>query len=106
MRTVIALSLICATLARIQPALADTLRCGGALIEPGADAAYVLEKCGQPNQALGSGSERGSYANTAPSASLRAGRWRYHRGPGKFPVVVAIGDDGRVQAIRFERHRD
>ncbi|OLB09927.1 MAG: hypothetical protein AUH10_13350 [Gammaproteobacteria bacterium 13_2_20CM_66_19] len=34
----------------IQPALADTLRCGSVLIEVGADASYVLAKCGEPTR--------------------------------------------------------
>lgn len=106
MRSVITLTLICVGLAQMQPAFADTLRCGASLVEPGDDAAYVLERCGEPNQDPRLGSARGTYADLYPYVVLRADRWRYHRGRGKFPVVLVIGDDGRVQAIHYEKHRD
>jgi hypothetical protein len=97
-------------LALLEPASANTLRCGSVLIEPGDDAAYVLEHCGVPT--LSSQPNESSY-RTRPSGNLypyqgiamRADRWRYDRGPGKLPVVLTIGDDGRVAAIEFEQHR-
>jgi hypothetical protein len=110
MRAVIplTLALACASLGQIRPASADTLRCGSALIEPGDDAGYVLEKCGEPNLRRG---PKGSVSASAswvyyPAAALRADRWRYHRGIGKFPTVLIMGDDGRVAAIQLEKHRD
>ncbi len=108
MKPITALALLCAGFAQIQPTFADTLRCGAALIEPGDDAAYVLEKCGEPNLPPpgGPGLAQGTYTNLSPGAVLRAGIWRYHRGPGLFPVVLVIGDDGRVESIQYDRHRD
>ena len=102
------LALACAALARVQPASADTLRCGSALIEPGDDAGYVLEKCGEPNSRRRSGSSVSTQQRWAyyPAAPLRADRWRYHRGTGKFPTMLIMGDDGRVAAIQLEKHRD
>ena len=98
MRAMITLTLACAGFAQMQPAFAETLLCGDVLVEPGDDAAYVLKNCGEPN-------------STAPSSTaysldvLRAGRWRYDRGPGLFPAVVVIGDNGRVEAIEFDTRR-
>lgn len=101
----LALTLSCAAFAQLPLASGETLRCGAALIQPGDDARYVLEQCGDPDFGL-----------TAPASAegiavyhigaMRADRWRYHRGPGSFPAVLSIADDGRVQAIEFERSRD
>jgi hypothetical protein len=89
------------------PAGAETLRCGSALIQPGDDARYVLEQCGEPLAlALSSDPTLESGITVYHIGSMRADRWRYHRGPGLFPVIVTIGDDGRVADIRFERVRD
>src|SRR5215468_4640680 len=44
-RAVITLALACAGLAPVKATLAETLRCGSVLIQPGDDARYVLEKC-------------------------------------------------------------
>lgn len=103
----VTLALACASLTQIRPASADTLRCGSALIEPGDDAGYVLEKCGEPNLRRGfrgPGSTPTSWVYY-PAAD-RAGLWRYHRGTGQFPAVLIMGDDGRVAAIHLEKHRD
>jgi hypothetical protein len=104
----IALALACAGMARMPSASADTLRCGPALIEPGDDAAYVLEKCGEPNlpPVTAGAVAPGLSDNPHSVAILRADRWRYHRGTGTFPAVLILGDDGRVEAIQFEKHRD
>jgi Protein of unknown function (DUF2845) len=99
---ILAAVFICATFAPVRPASANTLRCGAALIEPGDDAAYVLEKCGEPNQPP----TRGNRADFDPYAIWHADRWRYYRGPGEFPVVLVIGADGRVESIRYEKHRE
>ncbi len=84
------------------PAWADSLRCGSVLIEPGDDAGYVLKNCGEPNSGAAS---RGPADLRPPAEVFHASTWRYDRGPGKFPVVVVIGDDGRVAAIHFEKQR-
>lgn len=104
----VTLALAFASLAQIRPASADTLRCGSVLIQPGDDAGYVLEKCGEPNlrrAPKGPASAPGAWVYY-PTAALRADRWRYHRGTGKFPTVLVMGDDGRVAAIHLEKHRD
>ena len=49
MRPVVTFALACAGLAAAQATLAETLRCGSVLIQPGDDAWYVLEKCGEPS---------------------------------------------------------
>jgi hypothetical protein len=97
----------CTGLALVGPALADTLRCGSVLIEPGDDAGYVLRNCGEPESAPAvAGPIPDEDAGLeSPAEPFRADRWRYDRGSGKFPVVVVIGDDGRVAAIHFERQR-
>lgn len=110
MRSIIplTLALVCASVMQIRPASADTLRCGSALIETGDDAGYVLEKCGEPNLMRGpkgAVSAPGAWVYY-PAATLRTDRWRYHRGTGKFPTVLIMGDDGRVAAIHLEKHRD
>jgi len=108
-RPIIPLVLMGANLAQVQPVSADTLRCGSVLIEPGDDAAYVLERCGEPKLLRAGGPTvlaRDISPGIHPAAILRAGRWLYHRGPGKFPALLTIGDDGRVEDIQFEMHRD
>ena len=103
----LALALSCASLAQHPPALGQTLRCGAVLIQPGDDARYVLEKCGEP--ASGPMLSDPAFAegiNVYHIGLVRADRWRYHRGPGLFPAVLTIADDGRVQDIEFERVRD
>jgi hypothetical protein len=107
MRSLLICTLTCAALAQIEPALAETLRCGSALIEPGDDAAYVLKNCGQPNSTDPiSGPALTPEFSLNPGAIFRAARWRYDRGIGKFPAVVVIGDDGRVEDIQLDKHRD
>ena len=108
MRPLITLVFAAAAVVQMQPALAETLRCGSVLIEPGDDAAYVLKNCGEPNMAAPtSGPELvPEFGSTSyPVATLRASRWRYDRGIGQFSAVVVIGDDGRVEEIQFDRHR-
>ena len=105
----LAVALTCAGLAQMPPALAETLRCGSVLIQPGDDIRYVLEKCGDPTSRITMTEPELANdinVNVYPIGIVRAGRWRYHRAPGQFPVVLSIADDGRVSAIEFERNRD
>jgi len=106
MRSTIMLALACAGLTQVQPALAQTLRCGSVLIEPDDDARYVLEKCGEPTSLSAPVLARGIYGNVYQLGIARAGRWPYLRAYGQFTVVLSIADDGRVEAIEFERVRD
>lgn len=89
-----------------RPVGAETLRCGWALIQPGDDARYVLEQCGEPaSEATGTDSTE-NRITVYRIGTIRADRWLYHRGPGLFPAIVTIADDGRVADIQFERVRD
>ena len=88
-----------------QPAAADTLRCGSVLIEPGDDALYVIENCGEPTSvapqpALVSGVNGDVY-----QIGFAQSRWLMAREPGQFWAVLTIGADGRVETIAFERRR-
>ncbi|HVN46564.1 MAG TPA: DUF2845 domain-containing protein [Steroidobacteraceae bacterium] len=105
MRPIVKVLLGCAGLVPLTTP-AETLRCGAVLIQPGDDAGYVLENCGEPE--AGPYDEQGQLTvlNVYPIGLRRADRWRYHRGPGLFTAIVALGDDGRVQDIQFERVRD
>jgi hypothetical protein len=101
------LALVCVGFAPMQPAAADTLRCGSVLIEPGDDALYVLEKCGEPSSlvtitqpALVSGVNGSLY-----QIGITQSRWLIAREPGQFRAVLTIGADGRVEDIAFERRR-
>jgi len=109
MRTMIKLALTLggAGFLYAQPALAETLRCGAVLIQPGDDARYVLENCGEPASApANTDSILEDGVTVYQIGIMRADRWRYHRGPGLFPAVVTIADDGRVADIQFEKVRD
>jgi hypothetical protein len=100
------LVLVGAGLVWAQPVGAETLRCGWALIQPGDDARYVLEQCGEPeSEATGTDSME-NRITVYRIGTIRADRWLYHRGPGLFPAIVTIADDGRVADIQFERVRD
>ena len=108
-RPVITLALACAGFAAAQAASAQTLRCGSVLIQPGDNAWYVLEKCGAPTAWTAitlPGSAHNVYINVYQTGVTRADRWLYRRDFGEFAAVLAIGDDGRVQEIEFERFRD
>jgi hypothetical protein len=107
MRTVITLALACAGFAATQAALSETLRCGSVLIQPGDDAWYVLEKCGEPTARTALITPvLANSVNVYQSAFARSDRWLYHRNPGQFPAVLSIGEDGRVRSIEFPRVRD
>jgi len=78
------------------------------LIQPGDDARYVLEKCGEPTAriAISMPVRAGSFDGVFQTGVTRSDRWLYQRSPGQFHVVLTIGDDGRVSAIEFERVRN
>jgi hypothetical protein len=99
MRRIIMMAVGCAGLGCMQPAAADYLRCGDALIEPGDNATYVLENCFGPPQA-------GANFTAYQINIVQLQRWRITREPGQFQAVVVIGADGRVETIEFDRHRD
>jgi hypothetical protein len=109
MRPIITLALASAGLAPVNATLAETLRCGSVLIQPGDDARYVLQKCGEPisrTAILMPESAHTIFVNVYQTGITRSDRWLYQRSPGQFHVVLTIGDDGRVAAIEFERVRN
>ena len=96
-----------AGLVSLPAAAGDTLRCGSVLIQPGDDARYVLEKCGEPtSEPVIASPESPRAIRVFQIGIMRADRWRYQRQFGQFPAVLTIGDDGRVVSIEFERVRD
>ena len=104
--SVLSLALVCC--AQVQPARADILRCGSALIEPGDSAAYTLEKCGEPSSSTTINEPfwaRGVNGNVYQSVNTRSGVWRYDFGRGKFPAMLRI-NDGIVESITFEKKRE
>jgi len=109
MRSLITLALACAGFVAAQAASAETLRCGSVLIQPGDDARYVLEKCGEPTawtEFTMPAMAHSVYGDVFQTGVTRADRWLYRRNFGQFRAVLTIGDDGRVQAIEFERVRN
>jgi hypothetical protein len=99
MKRIITMAIGCAGLGCMQPAAADYLRCGDALIGPGDDASFVLENCVGPTQP-----NANAYASQINLPQLQ--RWLIVRDSGQFQAVVVIGADGRVETIQFGRRRD
>ena len=99
------LALACLAYALTQPAHADILRCGPALIEQGDAAARVLEKCGEPtskttiNEPIWS---QGPNGTVYQSGTTQSELWRYNFGPNRFPALLKIAD-GVVESIKFEK---
>jgi hypothetical protein len=89
----------------MQPAHADTLRCGPYLIEQGDAAARVIEKCGEPtskatlDEPIWSQNPNGTVYQ---SGTTQSELWRYNFGPNRFPAVLKI-TGGVVQSITFEK---
>ena len=87
------------------PALADTLRCGGALIREGDTQGYVQEKCGEPES---------KQTYTEPVRAIRPNGtsyevgttskdvWRYQRNSGSLPAVLTF-EKGVLTKLEFER---
>ncbi|MDB6089346.1 MAG: hypothetical protein JWN85_2130 [Gammaproteobacteria bacterium] len=108
MRFVPALALALACYAQVQPAHADFLRCGSALIEAGDSAARTLEKCGAPTSTTTINEPvwaRDVNGRVYPFLNAQLDVWRYSFGPGKFPARVRI-NDGIVESITFESNRE
>ena len=88
-------------------AQADILRCGSVLVESGASAAFVIEKCGQPTSKTKVTEPvwaRGVNGNVYQTGDTEAELWRYNFGPNKFPAVLRIVE-GLVESITFEKSR-
>lgn len=109
MRPMITLALAFAGFAHMQPAAGETLRCGSVLIEPGDDALYVLEKCGEATSTITITQPAlvsGVSSNVYQIGFTQSQRWRIARESGQFRAVLTIGADGRVEDIEFERVRN
>jgi hypothetical protein len=101
------LVLACACYTLMEPAHADTLRCGSALVTEGDSSGHVLEKCGQPTSKTTVDEpiwSLGANGNTYQSGTTQSELWRYSFGPAKFPAVVKI-TAGVVKSITFEKSR-
>lgn len=108
-RPLVSFALACAGFTLAAAASAESLRCGSVLIQPGDDAWYVLEKCGEPTAWTAftvPAMARNVDSDVYQIGLTRADRWLYRRDFGQFPAVLTIGADGRVAAIEFERVRD
>ena len=86
-----------------RPAAAETLRCGSVLIQEGAEACYVVAKCGDPTSKQVIREPVYSAEGYATGEIAETQIWRYYRGPGQFVAILKIAD-GVVQSIEFEKH--
>jgi Protein of unknown function (DUF2845) len=105
MRLRLTLALACAACTLMQPAHAEILRCGPALIEQGDSAARVLEKCGEPTSKATVDEpvwSQGPNGTVYQSGSTQSELWRYNFGPNRFPALLKIVG-GVVQSITFEK---
>ena len=106
----IVLALAGAGFGGLQSAAAETLRCGASLIEPGDDAAYVLEKCVESastqTNTQSAWTASGKNMMLVPIGFAQSQRWRIVRASGQFRAVLVIGADGRVEDIEFDTRRD
>ena len=84
---------------------AETLRCGSSLIQEGATAGAVLEKCGEPG-AKETFTEpvfvRRVDGTTYQSGTTSREVWRYKRGSGQFPAVLTF-EMGVLKKLEFEK---
>jgi hypothetical protein len=100
-----AVFLLLAAAAFALPASAETLRCKSSLIQEGASAGYVAEKCGAPDSketftepVIGRRADGTTYQAGTTSRDV----WRYKRGFGKFPAVLTF-EMGVLKKLEFEK---
>jgi hypothetical protein len=87
------------------PAQADTLRCGNVLIAEGAVAAYVQQKCGEPDSRTQiSEPIRARHPNgtTYVVGTTTQSVWHYQRRNGQFPADLTF-EGGVLKKIEFEK---
>ena len=92
----------------IDPAAADPLRCGSVLIDVGAQASYVLAKCGEPTSkkiVAEAVQARNAGGHVSQTGATQTEVWRYNRGATLLPAVITVAD-GVVQSIEFEKPSD
>jgi len=90
------------------PADAQSMRCGGYLVQNGDGKAEILENCGEPVY-------RDAFCKALPNAAARAAaqdgsvispacenveEWTYNPGYGQFMTILQFSE-GRVRAIRY-----
>jgi hypothetical protein len=97
------LAIVLLLVSATRPAAAETLRCGSVLIQEGAEASYVLAKCGDPTSKQIIREPVYSAEGYATGEIAETQIWRYNRGPGQFPAILKIAN-GVVQSIDFEKH--
>ena len=108
MRQTSLLTIVLFLVSAARPAAAETLRCGSVLIQEGAQASYVLAKCGAPTskktitEPVYARALNGNIYETGGVTQTQI--WRYYRGPGQFPAILKFAD-GLVQSIEFEKQR-
>ena len=86
-------------------AQAETLRCGSSLIQEGASAGYVLEKCGEPSSKETFTEPvlaRRVNGTTFQTGTTTRDVWRYRRGQGQFPAVLTF-EMGVLKKLEFEK---
>lgn len=100
-----------AALVATLPAAAQSLSCGGSLVEVGDDRPVLVRKCGNPVRIDPVCVPRPTVrswildATTGPSRPIvsldcaPAEDWTYDRGPGTFPSIVRLRD-AAVESIR------
>jgi len=87
-----------------RPAAAEPLRCGSVVIDVGAQAAYVLAKCGEPaskTTVTEPVQARGVKGGVYQTGTTQAEIWRYKFASLQHPVILKIAD-GVVQSIDTE----
>jgi hypothetical protein len=89
------------------PLLADSFRCGTALIREGMPASEIRKKCGDPNS-VETVTEpviaRRPDGSTFQTGVTTKDYWGYDRGPRRFPARVTIEDGVAVEIELLSRN--
>lgn len=83
----------------------DVLRCGGKLVGPGVDIAFVLARCGEPTERVKESVPqlaRRANGTTYVTGSINVERWTYDRGSSRFPALLKF-EEGRLVSVEFLR---
>ena len=104
-RIPLASSLVVVAASLATPVVAETLRCGSVLIQPGATQGYVAEKCGEPTskqtftEPVMARRDNGTAFEVGTTSK---DVWRYRRGSGQFPAVLTF-EMGVLKTLVFEK---
>lgn len=91
------------TLAAAAPAGAQTMRCGGSIIDTGITAAETLARCGEPesrDQRTEPVYARRVNGGTHVVGTTTIENWIYDRGPGQFQAKLTF-EDGLLTRIDY-----